>query len=238
MKEGAVLTSSTGAAEAGHDAARTSAALPEPAPPWRSSVRSWANLHRLLFRSLVSAGMLASVLMLLMRGLGSALLVLAATALVAGGWLLWRSLQLLSGDRSEAVEDALGVALAQTESEQKQFLLRALKDLEFERSVGKISEADYIQLKRKYRTEAKRVLRQLDQQIEPCRAEAEALVASYLAAHDLRADNQAQQAVPTKAVGQLCTCGTRNDSDARFCKSCGQSLAAPASHSGPGAVSE
>src|SRR5262249_33242273 len=64
--------------------------------------------------------------------------------------------------------------------EQKRAVLRALKDLEFERSVGKISEEDYRVLVGQYRAEAKRLLRMLEEDVQPAREAVEALVAKRL----------------------------------------------------------
>jgi len=41
-------------------------------------------------------------------------------------------------------------------------VLRALKDLEFERSVGKIGEDDYAELSARYRADAKRLMQLID----------------------------------------------------------------------------
>ena len=55
----------------------------------------------------------------------------------------------------------------------KRAVLRALKDLEYERSVGKISPEDYAELSAKYRAEAKRLMQTLDDALEPARQKVE-----------------------------------------------------------------
>lgn len=62
--------------------------------------------------------------------------------------------------------------------EEKHSVLRALKDLEFERSLGKISDDDHAALETKYRARAKEILLALDENLGPWREKAEALVAA------------------------------------------------------------
>ena len=59
-------------------------------------------------------------------------------------------------------------------------MLRALKDLELEHSVGKIDDEDYAQISARYREQAKGLLREMDIEIEPLRPKAEALARAYL----------------------------------------------------------
>jgi DNA-binding transcriptional ArsR family regulator len=109
-----------------------------------------------------------------------AVLVLAAGALVGVITALWASLRALLGETPLTGADAYAIAAPRAEEEQKRAVLRALKDLEFERSVGKISDEDYRELVAHYRAEAKRLLRFLDDEAVPRRAQAEALFAKRL----------------------------------------------------------
>lgn len=113
-------------------------------------------------------------------GLSVALLVLAFGALVLVIVLLWSSLQRLTGETELTLEEALSVAAPSAEEEQKRAVLRALKDLEFEKSVGKISDEDYRTLSENYRRQAKDLMRALDASVEPVRAEIDALIAERL----------------------------------------------------------
>jgi hypothetical protein len=96
----------------------------------------------------------------------------------------------------------------------KNLALRAIKDLEFDRAMGKVSEQDFAEVGAGLRTRAARILRQLDagagyrEQIE--REVAERLVAKGVPP-------------PSRAPlrGTCPSCGTVNDADARFCKRCG-----------------
>jgi hypothetical protein len=115
-----------------------------------------------------------------LAGPPTAVLVLAGGALVAVIAIFWASLRLLLGETPLSGADAYALGAPRAEEEQKQSVLRALKDLEFERSVGKISEEDYAELVTKYRAEAKRLLRLLDEEAQPRREHVEALVAKRL----------------------------------------------------------
>jgi hypothetical protein len=63
-------------------------------------------------------------------------------------------------------------------------VLRALKDLEYERAVGKINDADYASLAEHYRNEAKRLLRAVDANLGPERERAEQILAERLATRE------------------------------------------------------
>lgn len=125
--------------------------------------------------ALVTAA-LAGVLL----GIEIAILVVAAAALIGVIALIWASVQSLTGESALSLEEALGFAAPSAEEEQKRSVLRALKDLEYERGVGKISEEDYAELSERYRAEAKRLMRSLDESSLPEREKVERLLAARL----------------------------------------------------------
>lgn len=106
-------------------------------------------------------------------GVEIALLVIAAGALAGVIALLWASVQALTGESPLTLDEALTLGAPSAEEEQKRAVLRALKDLEFERSVGKISEEDYAELSTRYRGEAKRLIQLIDAGSEVERERAE-----------------------------------------------------------------
>ena len=114
------------------------------------------------------------------QGPATTLLVLAGGALMAVIATFWASVRTLVGETPLTGADAYALGAPRAEEEQKRAVLRALKDIEFERSVGKISDEDYRVLTTKYRAEAKRLLRLLDAESHPRRAQVEALVAQRL----------------------------------------------------------
>lgn len=114
------------------------------------------------------------------QGAPAAMLVLIAAALITVIALFWSSVRTLLGETPLSGADAYAIAAPRAEEEQKQAVLRALKDLEFERSVGKISEEDYAVLVTRYRAEAKRLLRVIDEEAKPRRDRVEHLVRKRL----------------------------------------------------------
>jgi hypothetical protein len=108
-----------------------------------------------------------------LSGVELAFLVGAAGVLVLVITLAWVSVQSLTGSASLGFEEALGMGAPSKAEEEKRSVLRALKDLEYERSVGKISPEDYAELSAKYRAEAKRLIQALDETLAPARAEVE-----------------------------------------------------------------
>jgi len=177
-------------------------AAPQPVEPqpaewelWLRRVRTWLPL----------VGIVVSIAVGAVFGLGTALLVLGAAVLLSAVSAIWASLQLVAGDASESAHDVVMLAAPGAELEQKQAVLRALKDLEFERTMGKIGEEDYLELRDRYRARARAVLQSLDRDVDPERAAAEKLVADYLKKQGLvpahtppRASRPAEDAAKSK----------------------------------------
>jgi Double zinc ribbon len=108
----------------------------------------------------------------------------------------------------EQEETARGVALL------------ALKEIEFDRETGKLSDEDYLFLNDKYTAQALEALRAEQETVVPDDVEA-------LIAHRVRALRSAAASAPPGA--RVCpTCGPRPEPDAVFCSTCGGSLPAPA----------
>src|ERR1044071_10481511 len=148
-------------------------------------------------------------------GLGTAILVLAGGVLFGVIAILWASVRTLSGDAPISLEDAIALVAPSAAEEQKRAVLQALKDLEYERSVGKVADADYEELLGRYRAEAKRLLRAVDEDLAPLRAKANAYLTEQLG----RSDGAALPSA-TKNRRACPTCQADNDSDALFCKKC------------------
>lgn len=141
---------------------------------------------------------------------GTAILVLAGGSLLAVIAFLWASVRTLGGDAPTTIEEAFAVG-GTSADDQKRAVLQALRDLEQEKALGKIDDADYQELSRRYRAEAKRLLKNLEQDRAPLREKAAAWAEARLAGR------------PTPKLGE-CACGTSNDADAAFCKRCGARL--------------
>jgi ribosomal protein L40E len=175
-------------------------------------------------------------------GVAPAILVLAAGALVGVIGLLWASLRTLGGDAPLAEGLATAAAMREKVSnvaERKQRVLRALKDLELEHSVGKIDDDDYAEISARYRAQAKEILREMDVEIDPLRPKAEAIARAHLEKRGLAASRKSgsKAAAPAEARDgatepgivparvNCAHCGASNEVDAAFCKKCRTRLA-------------
>ncbi len=154
-----------------------------------TSAKSAAALPKavgaLLPKALLSLWGLAVVASGAGSGIELAFLVTAGGVLVLVIALMWWSVQSLTGSATLGFEEALGMGAPSKVEEQKRSVLRALKDLEFERGVGKISRDDYDELSARYRAEAKRLMQTLDESQSPARARVEALLSRRLKAEGL-----------------------------------------------------
>jgi hypothetical protein len=102
----------------------------------------------------------------------------------------------------------------------KGIALAALKEIEFDRETGKLSDADYEYLKAKYTSAALEALR--GEHAEPVFGDVEALIAARV-----RALRSASASTPSNTSALAClTCGPRPEADAVFCSTCGGALGA------------
>ncbi len=108
---------------------------------------------------------------------------------------------------------------------EKQLVVKAIKELEFDHQMGKISAADFAEIGALYRTRAVRVLRQLDESGGDYRVLVEREIKRR---HGGSSPTTAVEAEPpTPTTRPTCdSCGTSNDVDAQFCKKCGRGIAA------------
>ena len=129
-----------------------------------------------------------------------AILVMASGVLLGVIALFWASLRILSGDAALSPElealDATAHAVDALAS-RKKMLVRALKDLENERALGKLEDDDFAQLSHTYRGELKEVLTRIDATLEPHRPKAEDAAHAYLAKAGLAGEgHRGTQEVP------------------------------------------
>ena len=119
----------------------------------------------------------------------------------------------------ERVPIVAGRARAAVERE-KTLALRAIKELEFDHAMGKVSEQDFAEMGLRLRTRAAGLLRQLDAGASYS-AQIEQELARRLAAAGSSASVEAGGTRP----GRFCTeCGTAAAAAARFCGQCGHRL--------------
>jgi hypothetical protein len=99
---------------------------------------------------------------------------------------------------------------------EKLLTLRSIKELEFDRAMGRLSDEDWKEMSGRLRSRVARLMRQLDagagyrDQIEK----------------DLAKRIGEKPEAPAVSAANVCaSCQTTNDTDAKFCKGCGQPLA-------------
>jgi len=125
-------------------------------------------------------------------GASIVLIFLAAVALCTTIALMWSSLEHMGEKSSLDFEDALSVAVPSATEEQKLAVLRALKDLEYELTVGKISREDFDLASNEYRTQARRLIAAQDESMHAQLAKAEERVLSFLQGSSERATAQSE----------------------------------------------
>ena len=103
--------------------------------------------------------------------------------------------------------------------------LRSIKELEFDRAMGKVSNQDFDEMSSRLRARAMGLMLQLDERRSPYRDAIERELQSRIAG-DRDSKQPSTQPIAPPPSGLTCTCGTTNDADARFCKSCGSRLVA------------
>jgi hypothetical protein len=171
------------------------------------------ELWSILRKVLPVAWLLAAFVAGLLSGAALVCLILAAGALLLVLSLMWSSVQSLTGTSSIGFEEALGMGAPSRVEEEKRAVLRALKDLEYERGVGKISDEDYQELSARYRAEAKRLMQSLDESLGPAREEVERAIEARLARAGVKAPEPAP-AAPLAADAPLASTDASTAEDA------------------------
>ena len=185
-----------------------------PAPD-SSSAPAQAGMQPWQFFVLAGLGCATAVTFLARgQGLTSVLLLsalMAATTLV--GIAALRAIRPLVSehdDRTVAIGQRTRAALEQ----EKANTLRTIKELEFDRAMGKMSEDDFNEMSVRLRARATRLIKQLD-----------AGTGYRTAIEQDLAKRLSDGAAPATVRGNFCTeCGTKNEQDAKFCKNCGHKL--------------
>jgi hypothetical protein len=167
----------------------------------------------------------------------------------AAGFGVYQMLAPLVAARTQPGREVLSDRMRADLEREKALTLRSIKELEFDRAMGKLSDQDFEEMSGRLRARALGIMKQLDAGSSAYRALIEKELAARIGkkvtgrAPDLKvgptgggpmgggpmaggpADGGPTGGGPTGALG-LCSCGTSNDSDARFCKSCGAKLRA------------
>jgi len=157
---------------------------------------------------LIVALSVSIIAFVLLRGQPLAALALIAITLVGAGLTAAATYRTVAPLGSELPDDTslVGGRTRAALERDKALTLRAIKELEFDRAMGKVSDADFAEMRDRLRARAVRLMTQLDG------------AAMY------RAQIERDAAAAGGASGVCVACGTANDADARFCKQCGKAL--------------
>jgi len=195
------------------------AALTPPGSAASGRLRAW---HLLVLGAMAAAAAGA----VMTRGGTTVNTVSVAVTILTAGFVaaaLARTLlPLAAADIEERTDMLAGRTRAAMERE-KALVLRSIKEVEFDRAMRKISDADYLEMVTRLRSRAVGLIRQLEG------GGYRGVIERDLAALAGRAPVAPDAApVPAPVRGMCPACGTQNDADARFCKSCGGKLAGAA----------
>lgn len=174
----------------------------------------------------------ASAVSFLVRGQGITAVILLSVLIGATVWVglaALRMLRPLLGEHEEMTA-VVGQRTRTALAREKHLTLRAIKDLEFDRAMGKISEEDFKEMSARLRERAGRLIKALDAGAG-YREQVEQELARRMAAVRRPSDivetgaAVAGGSVRVQVEMLLCaSCSTTNDVDARFCKGCGAKL--------------
>ena len=171
------------------------------------------------------------------------LVLLSITVFAAGGTALalYRTMLPFAGRDTRLSSETLGHRARAALEREKQLVLRSIKELEFDRAMGKLAPGDFDEVSARLRLRALRLMQQLDadtvaprerlerELAERLRGGSPASSSASVSAQDGVASAAAALAAspaPAPAVVVCAACGVANDVDARFCKACGTRLAA------------
>jgi hypothetical protein len=202
------------------------------------------------FHFFVLGGLIAATAaVLLARDSSAAHLILLSAAVGAAAlaaFALHRTLLPLAADSQLVDPEPLAHRAREALEREKTLVLRSIKELEFDRAMGKVSEADFHDIAARLRARAIALMQQLDHgspyrdlierelaaRRAAMRAGAPAIAgpAPALDGADAPGDDDlpdaAGEAAPVAGAPACAACGTPNDADALFCKQCGSRLAA------------
>ena len=149
--------------------------------------------------------------------IAAALLAAAAIWLVLGPLMWPEPGRVRAWEPPDPEETARGVALS------------ALREIEFDRETGKLSDSDYAELKAEYSVAAVAALRQ-EGSVSSGAAGPSAAGPASVSDADVEAMIAARARALAGGSSPACrTCGPRPETDAVFCSSCGRRLDQPAS---------
>lgn len=145
-------------------------------------------------------------------------LTIGTAGLAAAGF--YRMLAPLATDDPLVYSEPLTERTRAALEREKTLTLRSIKELEFDRAMGKVSEKDFEEMAGRLRSRALTLMKELDEG----RSDHRALIERELNA---RLSREAGGARHRAAAGRCSACGSDNDVDAAFCKRCGTRIDRP-----------
>jgi hypothetical protein len=155
--------------------------------------------------------------------------VLMGTAALVGYAALrtFRPLVMPEDDRTVMIGQRTRAALER----EKLLTLRSIKELEFDRAMGRLSDEDWKEMSARLRSRVARLIRQLDAETgyrEQIERDLDARLKSSRAeegSSSAKALAERETANAKASAERVCaSCETSNDSDAKFCKGCGAKM--------------
>jgi len=168
--------------------------------------------------------MAATIAVVMARPATPESLILISLTIGAAGFAavcFYRVLAPLVAPQSDLEQEPISERLRADLEREKALTLRSIKELEFDRAMGKLSQQDFEQMAHRLRARAMGIMKQLDSGTTTYRERVERDLAARLS--NTRGAGTMKVAAPSVPV--RCACGTANDHDARFCKGCGSKLA-------------
>jgi hypothetical protein len=154
------------------------------------------------------------------------MLALGGMTLAFTAGALWRMIDPLASAEppGTGAQASQGRGFLREIEREKQLVLKAIKEIEFDYQMRKIAERDYREMVERYRNRAMRLISEID-----AGGDFRGLIEKEL---KLRLDLPPPAASPTPATATAApaarpacpACKTENDTDAKFCKSCGGKL--------------
>ena len=203
-------------------------------PDVDTTFRPW---HFFVLASLIAA----TVAVVLSRRATPEHLVFISLAIGAAGAAaaaFYRTLAPLTVPDAEVFGSQLSDRARAALEREKALALRSLKELEFDRAMGKLSDRDFEEMSGRLRARALALMKQLDEGESGYRGVIERELQARLAGRSASAavprpgtvageasSDQSDSPEDAQPAGACRACGTVNDEDAAFCKRCGRRIA-------------
>ena len=168
----------------------------------------------------------ATIAVFVSRGQSPAgIILLSLTIFTAAivGVATWRTLVPFTGWDDKRRRPVVGGRTRAALEREKTLVLRSIKDLEFDRAMGKVSSQDFDEMSTRLRRRASRLISDLDAGAG-YRNEIEKEIARRIGGGSQTPAVSADAG--TDALPFCSQCGQRHDRDARFCKHCGANVEA------------